>query len=97
MGDIGKETDALLVEIPFVLAFDRFDLLSLLLLGTPHPVIQTDSDYDKRQYHLPKHLSTGKTTAGYESRVSSHQNSIACRRCQPAPENNILRDAGSCS
>ena len=43
MGDIGKETDALLVEIPFVLAFDRFDLLSLLLLGTPHPVIQTDS------------------------------------------------------
>lgn len=52
MGDIGKETDALLVEIPFVLAFDRFDLLSLLLLGTPHPVIQTDSDYDKRQYHV---------------------------------------------
>ena len=52
MGNIGKETDALLVEIPFVLAFDRFDLLSLLLLGTPHPVIQTDSDYDKRQYHV---------------------------------------------
>ena len=87
MGDIGKETDALLVEIPFVLAFDRFDLLSLLLLGTPHPVPR----------NLPKHLSTGKTTAGYESRVSSHQNSIACRRCQPAPENNILRDAGYCS